>query len=173
MLELEPQVLLHGHHRRQLIGADGKPAQGRGDTPVTRQDLLDFKASAQRLAGGLASLVKDRAEEKCRADWVRFEPYRVQLACGESTTVDVVIENLDCKPIDVTVRLVLPPGPTADPATIGCRVAPGEQHHWSCKSHLAELDRPCSSILCVDVTRNGQPLGWVAECQLWHAETAG
>ena len=173
MLEIEPQILLHGHHRRKLTGAGSQSSQGRGDTPVTRQDLLDFKASAERLAGALASLVEDNPAEKCRADWVRFEPYRLQLACGESATVEVVIENVQPGPIDVTARLILPPGVTADPATLSCRVAPGEEHRWNCKIQLAEVDRPGPAIVCVDITRNGQPLGWVAECQLWHDGTPG
>ena len=73
----------------------------------------------------------------------------------------------------MTARLILPPGITADPATLGCEVAPGEEHRWSCKIQLAEPDRPGPAIVCVDVTRNGQPLGWVAECQLWHDGTPG
>ena len=171
MLEIDPQVLLHGHHRRQLPRADGKSSQGRGDTPVTRQDLLDFEASAQRLAEVLASLVEDTPAEKCRADWVRFEPYRVQLASGASTTVDVIIENLASEPIDVAIRLIMAPGVTADPPTVCCRVTPGEHYRSSHEIHLSELDRTGPTILCVDVNRNGQPLGWLAECQLWHEGT--
>ena len=173
MLEIEPDVLLHGHHRRQLIRDDGQPPQGRGDTPVTSQDLLDFKASAERLAGALSSLVDEEDEEKCRADWVRFEPYRLQLAGGESASVEVVIENLHRQPIDVTARLILAPGVTANPATISCRIDPNEQHRSSCSIHLSQQERRGPTIICVDVTRNGQPLGWLAECQLWHAGTPG
>jgi glyoxylase-like metal-dependent hydrolase (beta-lactamase superfamily II) len=171
MLEIEPQVLLHGHHRRKLAATGGKPAQGRGDTRVTRQDLLDFKESAERLTEVLASLVEEGPEEKCRADWVRFEPYRVHLAAGESTTVDVIIENLNFEPIDVAVRLIMVPGVTADPPTVCCRIAPDEHHRSSHEIHVLELDRSGPTILCVDVTRNGQPLGWLAECQLWHEGT--
>ena len=171
MLEIEPDILLHGHHRRELPSADGEPPQGRADTPVTRQDLLDFKESADRLAEILSSLVDDAPNEKCRADWVRIEPYRVHLAAGQSTTVDVIIENLHSEPIDVTARLILAPGVTADPPTICCRVAPDEHHRSGHEVHVSQLDRPGPAILCVDITCNGQHLGWLAECQLWHEGT--
>jgi len=140
-------------------------------TVIAKNMVGNFEASAQRLAEVLASLVEDTPAEKCRADWVRFEPYRVQLAAGASTTVDVIIENLASEPIDVAIRLIMAPGVTADPPTVCCRVTPGEHYRSSHEIHLSELDRTGPTILCVDVNRNGQPLGWLAECQLWHEGT--
>ena len=171
MLEIEPDVLLHGHHRRELVSADDDAPQGRADTPVTRHDLLDFRESARHLAKVLSSLVEDAAEEKCRADWVRFEPYRMHLAVGQSTTIDVIMENLGAEPIEVALRLIIAPGVTADPPTALCSVAPGEHLRSRHEVRVSQLDRSGPTILCVDVTRNGEHLGWLAECQLWHEGT--
>ena len=171
MLEIEPDVLLHGHHRRQLGNADGDSPRGRADTPVTRQDLLDYRESARHLAEVLSGLVEDAAEEKCRADWVRIEPYRVHLAVGQSTTIDVIIENLNTEPIDVALRLIMAPGVTTDPPTARCSVASGVYHRSRHRVRVFQLDRSGPTILCVDVTRNGAHLGWLAECQLWHGGT--
>jgi len=45
----------------------------------------------------------------------RIEPYRVHLAVGQSTTIDVIIENLDLEPVDVALQLIMAPSVTADP----------------------------------------------------------
>ena len=171
MLEIEPDVLLHGHHCRELPNVDGAAPQGRADTPVTRRDLLDFRESARRMAEVLSSLVADAPEERCRADWVCVEPHRVRLAGGQTTTVDVIVENLNPETIDVALWLVTAPGVTADPPTVHCSVAPGEQHRSKHKVRISQLDRSGPTILCVDVTRDGERRGWLAECQLWHEGT--
>jgi len=116
-------------------------------------------------------LVEDAPEEKCRADWVRIEPYRVHLAVGQSTTIDVIIENLNPEPIDVALRLIMAPGVTTDPPTARCSVASGVYHRSRHRVRVFQLDRSGPTILCVDVTRNGERLGWLAECQLWHEGT--
>ena len=171
MLEIEPEILLHGHHRPQLSGADIEAPRGRADTPVTRQDLLDFKESAERLAEVFSSLVEDSSQKRCRADWVRIEPYRVQLVSGQHTILNLVVENLDAEPIDVVLKFIMAPGITADPPAASCTVAAGEQHCSEHKIHLSQLDRSDPTVLCVDVTRNGKHLGWLAECQIWHSGT--
>ena len=171
MLEIEPDVLLHGHHRRALVSVDGEAPQGRADTLVTRQDLLDFRESARRLTEVLSSLVFDSPEERCRADWVRVEPYRVRLAGGQTTTIDVIVENLNPETIEVALRLVTVPGVTVEPPAASCSVAPGEQHRSKHKVRISQLDRSGPAILCVDITRDGERRGWLAECQLWHEGT--
>ena len=171
MLEIEPDVLLHGHHRRELPAADGNTPQGRADTPVTRQDLLDFRESARRLEKVLSGLVEDAVEERCRADWVRIEPYRVRLAAGQRATIDVIVENAGREPIQVALRLIMVPGVTVEPPAADCLVAPGALHRSRHEVRVSQLDRAGPAILCVEVTRNGERLGWLAECQLWHEGT--
>jgi hypothetical protein len=171
MLEIEPDVLLHGHHRRELPAADGNTPQGRADTPVTRQDLLDFRESARRLEKVLSGLVEDAVEEKCRADWVRIEPYRVRLAAGQRATIDVIVENAGREPIEVAFRLIMVPGVIVEPPAADCLVAPGARHRSRHEVRVSQLDRAGPAILCVEVTRNGERLGWLAECQLWHEGT--
>jgi len=163
LLEVEPDVLLNGHHRREL----DRP-QPRGDVPVNRQDLEDFLASAERLAGVLDELVADSVDRRCRADWVRFEPYRIGLQAGEASQVECIVENLEAGPIEVVLRFVPPDGVTVEPPTATARIAPTGEHR---SMHTIRCDRNqlrfSPRILCVDVTLNGKPLGWVAECQLW------
>ena len=170
MLEIEPEVLLHGHHRRQVELADGS-LQGRGDTPVKRGDLVDFEMSARRLAQVLESVVGDSPERRCRADWVRIEPYRVLVDTGESVVIETLCENVEAHAIDVELALILPDGVTADPIKVSVRVAPGKTERRKHILYIDRIDTLGPTIVCVDVTLDGEPLGWLTECQLWHGGT--
>ena len=165
MLEISPNVLLHGHHRRQV---DGK---GRSDLPVTRQDLADFLESSHRLSGVLADIVVDQHERRCRVDWVRIEPYRVFLRPGDSTTIRLLAENLHDQDVDLQMRFVLPEGVSVEPDAVTCRV-PADQTHES--EHQLRFDRVTGAsplIVCVDTVLDGRPMGWVGHGQLWYEGT--
>ena len=166
MLEIEPTVLLHGHHRRQ-IDANGK-TQGRADTPVTIGDLKDFAASSERLAAGLAAVVADQPARRCRSDWVRIDPYRLQLDPSAPSTINLIAENLDDQPIRVSLRFIEPEGIQVEPPAAQMTIEPGDT--GVCEHQVLMSSKPASSpvILCIDVVLNGEPLGWLAECQLWH-----
>ncbi|MAE64556.1 MAG: hypothetical protein CMJ18_09830 [Phycisphaeraceae bacterium] len=165
MLEIEPTVLLHGHHRRQVD--EGGRIEGRADTPVTRDDLVEFAASSDRLADALRDVVPDEPDWRCRADWVRIDPYRVPVG-AEAVPVTLIAENLLDRPIHLALRFVAPEGVEVDPPIAEMLIEPGAEH--ACDHLVSVLDpTACSpAILCVDVVMDGRPLGWLAEAQLWH-----
>lgn len=165
MLEISPDVLLHGHHRRTVRAGD--QFEGRSDTRVTHEDLLDFETSSQRLADTLDSMVVDEPDRRCRADWVRLEPYRTFVQEDKPAPIDLIVENLSEKPIELSLQMVPPGGIAVDPENVSCRLAVGQTHR---STHQVVVQRTLSAspaILCVDITLDGQPLGWLAECQLW------
>ena len=140
---------------------------------MSREDLLDFEASSKQLAATLDSMVVDEPERRCRADWVRFEPYRRFVQPDNPDSIDLIVENLSERPIELSLQMVAPTGVSVDPETISCRLATGQTHR---STHRVEVHGTLSSspaILCVDVTLDGQPLGWLAECQLWQDGVPG
>lgn len=165
MLEIEPTVLLHGHPRRQVDVA-GR-SEGRADTPVTRADLVEYAASSERLADTLADLVADEPDWRCRADWVRIDPYRVHIEQGAPAAIHLVAENLFDRPIHLSLKFMAPEGIEVDPPGTEMNLEPGAQ---IASRHNVKIDSPITtspSILCVDVMMDDRPLGWLAECQLW------
>ena len=165
MLEIAPDVLLHGHHRRVVDG------EGRSDTPVTNRDLLDFRNSAVRLAEALGDLVADQPERRCRIDWVRVEPYRVCLQSDEGAALDLVAENLHEAPIELELGFVPTDGVTVEPESVSCRIEPGQTHRSTHHLRLGAVPGPAPTVLCVDVVLDGKHLGWIGHGQIWHGTT--
>ena len=161
MLEIGPQVLLHGHHRREVDG------RGLADTPVTRDDLIDFRTSAGRLAGVLDQTVTDHPNRRCRADWVRVEPYRMFLQPGETADLALLAENVQDEPMTLTMRFVAPDGMSVDAPQVTCRVEAGNTHESRHRLHLHRKTTASPAILCVDVRLDGRPLGWLGHAQVW------
>ncbi|MAF64805.1 MAG: hypothetical protein CMJ84_03990 [Planctomycetes bacterium] len=161
LLEVEPQVLLHGHARRHV---DGVP---RGDSPVSRADLEDYHRSASALDQTLSDLVVDHADRRCRADWVRMEPYRLHLATGDSAELSVVVENLQDETIEVQVRIVPPEGVGVEPPSLKCSVAPGKEHRSAHRIQVEAARDVAPAIICADVVLDGRPLGWIGHSQVW------
>jgi glyoxylase-like metal-dependent hydrolase (beta-lactamase superfamily II) len=163
MLELEPDVILNGHFRR---GRD--TSEPHGDVPVTRQDLEDFLKSAQSLANAIDGLVTDHPDRRCRADWVRIDPYRIPLKENDEAELELIAENLQGAELELELSFVMPEGMSVQPAQVKCQVPIGE---WHRSTHRIRIDRQAitasPAILCVDVVLDGNPMGWIAECQVW------
>ncbi|MDP6451416.1 MAG: MBL fold metallo-hydrolase, partial [Lentisphaeria bacterium] len=162
MLEIEPDVLLHGHHRRKVDGI------GRADTPVTREDLLDYRDSAERLNIAIADLATDEPDRRCRADWVRLDPYRLFVSVGSQTAVALIAENLHDQPIHLELRFILPDGISVDHPEVCCALAPGQTHTSNHCLRLESITGSSPTIICVDVVLNDRPLGWIGHTQVWH-----
>jgi len=167
MLEISPDILLHGHHRRTVLPDPSGPPQGRADTPVTHQDLVDFQQSAARLAKVMTDLVVDHPDRRCRADWVRVEPYRVFVAPGETVNVKLIAENLVHRPVTLSMQFVVPPGVRVEPETVSCELLNGQVHSSTHSVHMEHVSYRSPVIVCVDVVLNDERMGWLAECQLW------
>jgi glyoxylase-like metal-dependent hydrolase (beta-lactamase superfamily II) len=167
MLEIEPTVLLHGHHRRVIETGPGGAPQGRADTPVTRQDLLDFRDSAESLAGVLEDIVTNDVDRRCRADWVRFDPYRIDGRENGSVEFELVIENVHRRRIKIAVDFVAPEGMASEPDRVTVDLEPKEIHRSSHRLSIGEHRISSPAILCADVILDGRRLGWLAECQIW------
>ena len=161
MLEVAPDVLLHGHPRRIVDG------EGRSDTPVTHEDLLAYHHSAEDLAATLRDLVVDQDERRCRADWVRIEPYRLTLQPGASACIELIAENLFGAAVELKIGMICPDGMAVDPPSVSATVGRGACHRSSHRLHLARSDGPSPQIVCADVTVNGKPLGWLGHAQVW------
>jgi len=135
-------------------------------------DLQDYQLSAQRLAQTLNDLVPDQPDRRCRADWVRLVPYRIFMQPGDTTNLELIAENLEHRPISLQMKFIVADGIRIEPQDVNVKLTPEEIHT---SQHRICLDRITASsplIVCLDVNLDNQPLGWLAECQLWYEGVA-
>lgn len=183
LIEIEPDMILHGHPR--VPG--GSEEIGLPFHEVTGDDLENYRQSAEDFASLMKEITPDDAERRCRADWVRFEPYRVDLRDSATAETTLVVENAEARPISVIVDLVVPEGLAAEPRTVSVELGPYEEHRFDLRlDHRSNKNRPpvdgssahagsltpatvgpSPLILCANVTLDAKPAGLVAECQAW------
>ncbi len=150
ILDFEPELICPGHT---------------GPYAVTREDLEQYLARAVKQKEIFQSLTTGPSPNYAlNPNWATIYPYQVEAKAGEPVPIEFRLRNYHDHAITAEAVWVLPPGWTARPDRVALQVQPGETGIAS-----AWLTAPAEAAgqrrvpIAIDVTRDGQRLGQIAE----------
>lgn len=151
MLEREPEMICPGH---------GRPY------PVTRDLLTATEQKFRRQQQFFQDLLPEgETDFAMNPSWLRFYPYQILLAPGETRTIELHASNYSPSPMNLEIALVAPSEWRIAPETCTLRVPPNSQAKTTVSLTIPRDWTPPAPrfAIAADVLRDGKYIGQITE----------